>query len=268
MKLFQKLFRGKEQENQNDSGWGYGSVQGIGKRSSQQDWFTAVNVKEPELAAEKGVMLLVADGMGGLNGGAEASETAAKFLEGAFSSMDMQGNISGQLLTAVLGANDAVYNKLKAEGGTTLVACVIYGGCLYFASVGDSGIYLLRGDQLSRLNREQNIENLEYLVAVRKGSADPESEDMGLNKAALSHFVGMPQLDEVDFLRRPMRLMPGDMLLLCSDGLDGSMPLQEMEKCLRAGHPEQCCMMLEQTIAAANLPYQDNYTGLVLRYGE
>lgn len=271
MKLFQKLFgeRTPEPTPQPEPviSRGYGSLQGLGKRSSQQDWFLALNVREPEAAEKQGILLLVADGMGGMQGGAEASETTARFIEGGFRSMDMQGNIAGQLLSAVLGANEAVYSKLGGEGGSTLVACVIYRDQLYFASVGDSGLYLLRGDQLSRLNREQNIENLEYLMSIRRGSADPEGENLGLSKAALSHFVGMPQLDEVDFLRRPLRLQPGDVLLLCSDGVDGSLPDDVLTACLKAGSPEECCMQLERQIAAADLPHQDNYTGLVFRIG-
>lgn len=273
MNFFRKLFGERVPATELDRGqpenlWGYGSVQGIGKRSGQQDYFLAVNVKEPEAAAQKGMLLVVADGMGGSIGGDEASETAARFLEAGFNSMDMQGNIAQQLLAAVLGANEAVYAKLGGDGGTTLAACIVYDKNLYFASVGDSAIYLLRGDQLSRLNREHSIENMEYMLALQEGKTDPEGAGLNLNKAALTHHIGMRELDDVDFLRSPMLLFPGDVLLLCSDGLDCSISQQALLDCMHGACPEDCCRMLEEEIKGAELPYQDNYTGLILKVGD
>lgn len=275
MNIFRKILGGERDKNRGEAScrpWqlrcSYASLQGIGMREQQQDAFRAINVKDAEGARAHGMLALVADGMGGMAGGAEASELVCLCMDECFRAMDMGGDIPAQLNSAVSAAGEEVYKALQGSGGSTVVACVIYKDKLFFTSVGDSGLYLYRGSQLSRLNREQNLKNLAYQQLIREGGADPNAAYTGMNEQALTHFVGMETLDDVDYLRRPFTLMAGDVLLICSDGVDGSMPESELVRCLSGSSAKDICLNINDAIDAAELPYQDNYTALVLKFGE
>lgn len=241
------------------------ALQGIGGRKDQQDSYLTVNEDDVVAIRDHGLLVAVADGIGGLSGGKEASTIAVNSLAGAFGQMNENAPLAPQLQKAVIAANTAVYQRFNARGGSTLIACVIFDEKLYFASVGDSSLYLLRGEQLCRLNREQNSQNLINLDTIRAGTVDPAPAEADPHKAALSHFVGMRELDEIDQLRRPLQLRAGDILLACSDGISGFMPEEAVRESLLSGSPRDVCSRLEENIFRANANYQDNYTALVVQ---
>ena len=244
------------------------AVQGQGQRGMQQDAYLMLGFNEAGAGCEKAVLALVADGMGGAEKGEVASELAVKHMAEAFRSMDMQGDIAVQLNEAVYTLNKRVFEVLGGRGGSTLAVCIVYGRQLYFSSIGDSGIYLLRAGQLSRLNIEDNAANLAYSSLICRGCTNPAEAEAGPNPYALSRFIGMPALDGTDSLLKPLALEAGDRLLICSDGIDGSVPEELLIYCLGAKTPEKACNLLEKEIKEAALPYQDNYTALVLKLGD
>lgn len=241
------------------------ALQGIGGREDQQDSYITVNEEDVVSVRDYGLLAAVADGIGGLRGGKEASTIAVNSLASAFERLDRKSPLVPQLQEAVIAANTAVYQRFNAGGGSTLIACVIFDEKLYFASVGDSSLYLLRGEQLCRLNREQNSLNLTNLDTIRAGKVDPAPAEADPHKAALSHFVGMRELDEIDHLRRPLQLREGDVLLACSDGVSGFMPEEAVKESMLSGSPRDVCSRLEENIFRANVSYQDNYTALVIQ---
>lgn len=244
------------------------NLQGLGTCEEQEDAFAFANVLDVTLIQEKGLLAVVADGMGGMKGGQLASRTAVSSLRQDFAQLDYQLDIADQLYESLLWANEKVFSLLNGEGGSTVVACIIYQERLYFASVGDSCLYLKRNGQLFRLNRPQNVLYDTYLRSIRDGRMDPQIAEESHEKAALTQFLGMEPLEDVDFLRRPLPLMAGDVFLLCSDGIAGPVTESQLLGCLSEPISEDMCGALRQAIGQPSAgQYQDNYTALVIQCG-
>lgn len=243
------------------------NLQGIGARSQQEDAFAFVNATDVTEMKRSGLLALVADGMGGMEGGKVAGEKAVSAMKASFQAMDRNGDLARLLHDSVLEAGQQVFEALGGRGGSTLVACLIYDEQLYFASVGDSYLYLLRDGELLRLNRAHNIRQEEWMETIRSGSMDPEPARANKEADALTQFLGMNELDDVDHLRRPLHLREGDVLLLCSDGVAGVLTEEVLCSCLSGENPAQMCNELEQAILSQNRKFQDNYTALILRCG-
>lgn len=241
------------------------NLQGIGRRERQEDSFAFGQAMEQSEIKEKGLLFVVADGMGGMNGGWLAGDTAVKSLLSDYEKIDLKADIPSQLALAVSAAGDRVYGKLRGEGGSTVVAAVIYDEKLYFASVGDSFAYLLRNRQLVRLNLSHNLLNEAYAYTIMCGSLDPEPARSTPQKEALTQFLGMGQQDEIDCNIKPIRLRPGDVIMLCSDGVAGVLDEQCLTDCLSYGIPADMCSALEENIRDVNNRYQDNYTALIVQ---
>ena len=239
------------------------NLQGIGARERQEDSFTLVNALNEQQYNDYGLMFAVCDGMGGMKDGKIASETAINSFRNFFSEMDRSGRIATQLKESVFTASEEVEKLLEGDGGSTVVIGVILHEQLYFASVGDSYFYLKRDGKLFRLNAEQNICHQRYLENIREGTFDPIECREDPETAALTQFLGMPGLSEVDCSVRPMLLQRGDILLACSDGVGGVLDEKEIIDVL--GRPKEMCRQIEQRIAEHAKKNQDNYTALVIR---
>lgn len=241
------------------------NLQGVGARARQEDSFTVANAFDVTEIKEKGLLFVVCDGMGGMKDGKVASETAIASIRNSFVEMDRSGNLAEQLKDSIYRAADEVERALGGDGGSTVVACIIFEEKLYFASVGDSFLYLKRGNSLYRLNHEHNLCNQIFRETIQSGSADPTE---GLNSpeaVALTQFLGMSGISEVDYLKRPYILQDGDVLLACSDGVGGVLTEREVQDALSQNTSRDMCVMLEQGIVAHAKKHQDNYTALVVK---
>ncbi len=240
-------------------------LQGIGRRKEQQDSFALVNHDDVVAIKRHGLLAAVADGMGGMAGGKGASETVVRTLVQTFEQMNMETDIPTQLYDAIIEAGGNVYESLRENGGSTVVACICYDEKLYYASVGDSCLFLLRNGQLVRVNREQNSLNLEYMKSIRAGSVDPSFARASSRQTALSEYVGKRHIDEIDYLRRPLQLLDGDTILICSDGVSGFMSADSMLQSMLSGSPRDICSCLEENLRITNDPHQDNYTAIAIQ---
>lgn len=240
-------------------------LQQIGTRSNQEDSFAFVNISDVTLMRTRGLLAIVADGMGGMKDGKIASEAAISRIRTAFENMDVASDIPAQLREFMVMANDDIFAALAAQGGSTGVICVFYNECLYYASVGDSYLMLKRGDSIYHLNRKQNMFTRVCLQQIREGSMDCTPARTHAEKAALTCFLGMRELRDVDYTLRPIPLMEGDVVLLCSDGVGGVLSEDQLKECLSAQTPEHMCRMMHEGVEAAGKRFQDNYTALVVR---
>ena len=243
------------------------NLQGIGTRERQEDSFAFVNVMDVTKIRKDGLMAVVADGMGGMKDGKLASETVIAVLKEDFKKMDRESDLAQQLCQSVFDAGENVCRLLNGDGGSTVVACILFQEQLYFVSVGDSFLYLKRGQELIRLNREQNCQARAYLETIRSGSMDPTEAQNHREKTALTQFLGMDGMDEMDFLRRPFLLQDEDVLLICSDGVGGVLTEQELLVCLCEESPDRMCSAIEEKIWQHDETYQDNYTALIIKCG-
>ena len=246
-------------------GYRTASVQGIGSREDQEDAFLFVNDRDVVRSRQEGLFAVVADGMGGMASGQEASAIAIASLADSFSSFDRNEALAPQLRQALCEASGKVFQRLNGLGGSTAIVCHIFREQLWFACVGDSSLYLLRDQQLNRLNQEHTVCTQRYEEALLSGSTDPSSGRNDPQSHAVTSFLGREELNQIDCLLRPLPLQAGDVLLLCSDGVSGTLSEETLLACLQQETPEYSCIAMEEKIKTQNKPGQDNYTALVIR---
>ncbi len=242
------------------------NLQGLGSRARQEDSFTVAGAFDADMVREKGLLFAVCDGMGGMEDGKLASETAIQSLRRSFLEMDRDLDLAPQLEQSVLQASAQVEALIGGGGGSTVVIGILYQDELYYASVGDSFLYLLRDGELLRLNTEHNLCHQNYLEAIRDGDMDPLPYRERPDAAALTGFLGMVGLEEVDHSVSPLPMVQGDVLLACSDGVGGVLSQDEVSQALQMPTVEEMCSDLEQKLIFHSDPNQDNYTAIVIKY--
>ena len=139
------------------------NLQGIGEREEQEDSFAVLNATALAELSSQGLFALVADGMGGMEGGRQASEWAADFFVQLFRERDPKRSVPEWFYQSVHVVSDSVYRQFGGRSGTTLVAVHLLEDRLHWLSVGDSAIYLARDGGVFQLNREHTCLNQLYL---------------------------------------------------------------------------------------------------------
>lgn len=242
-----------------------GKLHEQGAREEQQDCF---GVSDEAMVGTRGLLAVVADGMGGLQNGGEVSETVVEAVLDAF--MMYQGQCTPEQLLLLLArrAVDSVHELLGAPGfvksGSTLVMGIVRYNMFSFFSVGDSHVYLYRQGVLTQLNREHIYRNKLALDAIN-GEIPLQEVYADSRGGSLTSFLGMDTLMHIDMPAEPVRLFPGDKLLLASDGVYNALSGQELAESLDA-EPEEAAERLRQTIQEKAYDNQDNYTAVVIGY--
>lgn len=240
------------------------NLQMIGTRENQEDSFAVINSMDVTEIIRSGLFGIVADGMGGMRDGKLISEAAVTEFITLFHSLDRSGDIPVQLYEGVIDINRELFDKFKGMGGTTAVIVMLYNERLYWASIGDSAIFLKRDGGLFRLNKEHTYLNQLYMEELYSETVDKEAADSDVDGVRLSGFLGIDKLDEVDYNIKPFLLRPGDTFLLCSDGISGVLPDEEILGALCYDPPEACARLNDAVVRKGN-PNQDNYTGLIIQ---
>ncbi|MEZ5715807.1 MAG: protein phosphatase 2C domain-containing protein [Paracoccaceae bacterium] len=215
--------------------------------------------------------VVLADGMGGHSAGDVASKIVVTevFSELKLQTGDieaMERNIGDILRGAAFGANECVglYSAEKSDDhlmGATLLAPVLIGDRLFWISVGDSPLYLMRDGALTRLNDDHAVgSQVEYLVAsglMRRDEAVNHPEPNSLT----SVLVGQ-DIPQIDCPAEPFRLAAGDILIAASDGLLvlSDEQIARTLRPLRDSSAEAIGAALMGAIEAADDPHQDNVT--------
>ncbi len=245
-------------------------------RANNEDAFAAVDLTDGGLVdvstsrgaaldpGARGVLLAVADGMGGANAGEVASRTVVDALRKRVSASDARVEPAESLREAVEAANAGVLESAAWPGcegmGATVIAVLVRDGVAYTAEVGDSRAYVLRSGALTQISKDQTYTAL--LVEQGVLSADDA------RKSRAKHVVlqACGRAPEVVVAQRAVALRSGDVLLLCSDGLSGQVDDGAIAAILRdAGSPADACAKL---VAAANARGgEDNVTVVVARIG-
>lgn len=241
-----------------------GKIHDIGRRDYQQDSFGQTAVLR-----NTGILAVLADGMGGLSGGERVSQKIV--MEALTFGSTLQANqVPTALPGMVAGINRAVNQMLGPKGlytsGSTVVSALITGNALRWISVGDSRVYLYRDGQISQLSRDHDLLQ-DWMPDILEGKRSMAEALRDPNGRKLTSFIGMGELRHVDYNRTPIPLLPGDRVLLMSDGVYGTVSDAEMAAILRdCGSVQLAASHIGQRIMGAALPYQDNYTLIVLGY--
>lgn len=248
-----------------------GNAQQIGSRDEQQDSFAFSHIDDAALVRRAGVLAVVADGMGGLAMGKEASDCTVKTFLSVHEAAQIETPPAIVLQNAVEAANIGVLDLARAAGvegeaGSTLVAIIVKDSKLYWTSVGDSRIYLYRAGELVRLTTDQNYAT-ELLQFVANGRMTMEEAQTHPERAALTNFIGNPEIKPADSSRHAFPISNGDWIILCSDGLFGTLSDDDIRNEL-FGNPHDSCERLIKKIVSRNEPYQDNTSVVILACGD
>ena len=241
--------------------WGMTDI-GLVRRENQDAY--AVRISE-----ETGFTIcVVCDGMGGPGGGKLASRLAVDTFQNT-----CLGNLRRDMTWeqvrevtafAVASANTAVYERSRAADGmrgmgTTLVSAVLRDGEALVDNVGDSRAYVIRkGGGIARITRDHSV--VERLV--EQGNITAEEARKHPNRNLITRALGPDPSALSD--RYMAALEPGDCLLLCTDGLTGTVMDGELEEeVLRGTEDNRCLDRLLERAKAQGAP--DNVTAVLLR---
>ncbi|HSY90782.1 MAG TPA: PP2C family serine/threonine-protein phosphatase [Candidatus Binatus sp.] len=211
----------------------------------------------------KGRLAVIADGMGGYEGGQEASrlavETVRSVYDNAFNG-DPQATLSAAFEAAHQNIQRFAQDHPQFYGmGTTCTALSIVGRQLHFAHVGDSRLYLIRAETISRLTRDHSyVGRLVESGIVRSEDAESHPQRHILTAALGSGRDIVPHIPDL-----PVPLEEGDILLLCTDGLWGLVGDPDLARVAHSNPPAEACQKLVTMALERGGP--DNITALVLR---
>jgi PPM family protein phosphatase len=232
-------------------------------RVENQDVAAALAIGGTDSAGgSESFLLVVADGMGGRPAGDVASQIAMNTLIEAFPTLP-DGDLGIALKQAYRRANEAVFRAgadepAHAGMGTTLTSALLHGKYATVANVGDSRAYLLRGDALTQVTRDHTLVAEE--VAQGRITADAARRDLRRNM--LTHVIGtLPRLEGKLPDVFELTLLPGDRLLLCSDGLYDVLDQSDMRRALVEHDPGDAARQLVE--AAKERGTLDNATAVV-----
>jgi len=233
------------------------------QRENNEDSFGYWEPEEDQQFARKGRLAIVADGMGGYEGGQEASriavETVISFYEG-FTGADPQQ----VLLAAVAAAHEQIrehgFAHPHLQGmGTTCTVLALVGQSLYFAHVGDSRLYLVRDGKITQLTRDHSYVGR----LVESGLISKEEAENHPQRNILTAALGTTNDPVMDSPGRPEPLQSGDALVLCTDGLWGQVHDPEIRHAVESGTPEEAGRDL--ILLARERGGPDNITVEILR---
>jgi serine/threonine protein phosphatase PrpC len=218
------------------------------------------------------VFAIVSDGIGGHHAGEVAAEMAVETISHMVFQSDARQPL-GVLDHAIQVTSDAIAAKAKDDTqrlgmGTTCACAWVIGDRLFTASVGDSRIYLLRNGGLMQLT----VDHTWVQEAVEKGILQPEEARKHPNVHVIRRYLGSSKTPKADIRMRlatdesdtqsrsnqGLRLLPGDVLLLCSDGLTDVVDDDEIEPAVRGLDIQAAAELLVDL--ACSREGQDNIT--------
>ncbi len=234
------------------------------QRENNEDSFAYWEPGDDAAFEHLGRLAVVADGMGGCQGGHIASLLAVETIQHVYSS-SAQADPQYRLLEAFHEAHRRIQQRAQKNSdlrgmGTTCTAFVLVGRYLYYSHVGDSRLYLLRAGKLRLLTRDHTlVAHLLETGAIRAHQAGDHPQ-----KHVLTSAVGVGNEIEPDFPRDPVPLQPHDLVLLCTDGLWGQVSDAEMQLIPSTESPAAACRALVQLAKDRGGP--DNITVQIARF--
>jgi protein phosphatase len=207
-------------------------------RKNNEDSFGYWEPEDDETFARQGRLAIVADGMGGYEGGQEASRLAVDTLIGtyrAFAGDDPQ--------QALIEGLQAAHNEIRRYGdshpelqgmGTTCTAAAIVGDALHYVHVGDTRLYLIRDGAIRQITRDHSYVG----KLVEAGMITREEAEKHPQRNILTAAVGTSPELVLDAPQRPEPLHPNDVIVICTDGLWGQVRDEEILDAVEAKTPE------------------------------
>jgi PPM family protein phosphatase len=212
---------------------------------------------------ERGSLFVVSDGMGGAAAGEVASEMAVETIRDSLMSSPREQSAIEKLKRATEAANDRIWDHARANPellgmGATVTAVIAQGKSAYLGQVGDSRAYLIRGDRIKQLTRDQSLVQL----LVDSGAIQPEQAGAVPQNVIMQALGTQPILKVV---LTEVALCRKDHLLICSDGLSNKLKPEEMLAHIR--QESDLSSICRKLIEIANeRGGEDNITVIVARF--
>lgn len=220
------------------------------------------NNQDALIVCKETMLYGVADGMGGHNGGETASAGAR---DGLIAALKEKTPSPEALREGVVQVNAELFRQQAADDkltgmGTTLSVIWMNEHYVFLAHVGDSRIYRFRDGKLEQLTDDHSLVG----ELVRAGYITAEQAENHPNKNVILRAVGTEAGIDVDLATEARK--PGDVWLICSDGLHGMVPDSQMEALLNEHTPEECTQQLMS--AALKAGGRDNISVVLVQDGE
>ncbi len=239
-----------------------GSINNQGARNYQEDSFGFSSIDKADVD-KYGFTAIVADGMGGLSGGAQVSSYVV------YSMLEMQKNrdssmpVSIYLSQALCRVNSSIVLNGMTGGSTAVVVMCLPTG-VHWCTVGDSRVYLFRDKTLTVMNEDSDYMN-QLIEQVISGEMTFDEAGEDRKKDSLAQYMGHKGGITPDVNAKPLIPKINDKLLLCSDGVYNALTAEELSAAL--SYPaEQAAAILEKNILAKGYSNQDNFTAVVLEF--
>jgi protein phosphatase len=217
-------------------------------RESNEDCWLLEQPRDESVRQQKGILALVADGMGGHAAGEVASKLAARVIRAKY--YDSPVPPAQALADALHAANRALYQMANKQShlrgmGTTCTALVLWNDVALSAQVGDSRLYLVRERQIYLMSEDHSA----VMEMVRCGAMSLADARQHEDKNIILRALGPQPVVQVSTWKTPFPLRDGDQFVLCSDGLYDLVRDDEIQQIVSQCTPSEAC---EQLIACAN----------------
>ena len=230
------------------------------KDSENQD---ALLVLHGKMVNQHPSLLVVADGMGGYDGGAIASRLVVESFSKTYISSAAEQDFSKILLKCTYEAHKAIIeagfdNPQLAWMGSTVVSVVIAGGALFLVNVGDSRAYLVNQKEIKQINWDHSL----VADEIRKGNLTDKEARFYPQRNVLTMSLSARRYDIEPYLSS-QQFNHGDIVVLCSDGLWGPVSEEQIRKTVLKNSPQAAAEKLVQLANQNGGP--DNISVIVAR---
>ncbi len=213
------------------------------RRQVNEDRASFVKPDDEERLTEKGVLMIVADGMGGHAAGEMASSLAVEIISRVYYEEPLEARAA--LEKAFHQANREIYRTAQQDQklsgmGTTCTALALRHGLAFCAHVGDSRLYLVRGGEIYLMSEDHSA----VMEMVRRGLMSLEAARHHADKNVILRALGTHPEVKLAIWEQPFPVQPEDQFVLCSDGLYDLVEDEEIKQAVLSAELQTACTNL------------------------
>jgi formylglycine-generating enzyme required for sulfatase activity/serine/threonine protein phosphatase PrpC len=236
-----------------------------GARDYQEDAYMVTQLGEAD-NGDACSLIIMADGMGGHAAGNVASNMVVATFNKTFQGKFPTTEVAGVLTDALNRSNDQIQAAVKETPalrgmGCTMVSAYLQNNDLYWVSVGDSHLYLVRDRELIKQNADHSYGA--YLDMMKEQGVEVE-EQPGMSRNMLMSAMTGEEISSIDVAQTPTKLRPGDRIIVASDGLDTLGAGAIIQYSSWSETAKECVHSLLKAVEDANKINQDNTTLIVV----
>ncbi len=236
-----------------------------GARDYQEDAYMVNQLGETD-DGELCSLIIMADGMGGHAAGNVASNMVVATFNKTFQGHFPTSDIAEVLTEALNRSNDQIRASVKETPalrgmGCTMVSAYLQNDKLYWVSVGDSHLYLIRDRELIKQNADHSYGA--YLDMMKEQGMEID-EQAGMSRNMLMSAMTGEEISSIDVSESPVKVKPGDRVIVASDGLDTLGAGAIIQYSSWSATAKECVYALLKAVEDANKINQDNTTLIVI----